>query len=571
MVIDNQGAREGIGSRFFTVSNGAGRGDGGSGGERDRARRSPTAEAIAAAPLGRGGLVLGRRGWDLAAPWRPFAAGRVGPRGRAQRRGQSRRVARSAAGGARTRGTCARATGSAPLPIGSHLDATTGVFTWAPGVGFVGAYDFVFVRWTGRAAVARQRGARSSWRRRAAARSAPQVVIDTPRSQQDVGQPFVLGGWAADLNAAHGHGDRDAARVGVSAGRRAAGVPRRDDATAARGRTSRRCTATSSATSGFGLVGPGTDARELRPRGVRVEHGARGLRAGEGGARDGAVVDASCDRWCQRCNSRPAVQLARLSGGRHMTRTIALAASLVALLVGVASPSSARAVGARRFQSGREQLRPRPSGTGRREDSGRRRFHDTRGRRQHAPRAHRAAQSRRLARRGVQSGRERLSVLAWPSSPTGRSWSGGVFTTTGRRGTRHDGAQFLARLHPDGTLDATFSPGANDAVLTLAVQPDGKILVGGWFTRLGRRGDRHDPAQPYRAAPSRWLARYHLQSGSGRSRPEVAVQPDGRILVGGWFATLGGGGDRREHGLGGSIPTARSTPRSTLARATSTG
>ena len=33
-----------------------------------------------------------------------------------------------------------------------------------------------------------------------------QVVIDTPRSQQDVGQPFMLAGWAADLDAATGTG-----------------------------------------------------------------------------------------------------------------------------------------------------------------------------------------------------------------------------------------------------------------------------------------------------------------------------------------------------------------------------
>ncbi len=29
----------------------------------------------------------------------------------------------------------------------------------------------------------------------------PQVVIDAPRAQQDVAQPFMLGGWAADLGA----------------------------------------------------------------------------------------------------------------------------------------------------------------------------------------------------------------------------------------------------------------------------------------------------------------------------------------------------------------------------------
>ncbi len=33
-----------------------------------------------------------------------------------------------------------------------------------------------------------------------------QVAIDTPRAQQDVGQPFLLAGWAADLDAATGTG-----------------------------------------------------------------------------------------------------------------------------------------------------------------------------------------------------------------------------------------------------------------------------------------------------------------------------------------------------------------------------
>ena len=34
----------------------------------------------------------------------------------------------------------------------------------------------------------------------------PQVVIDTPTPQQAVGQPFALGGWAADLDAPGGNG-----------------------------------------------------------------------------------------------------------------------------------------------------------------------------------------------------------------------------------------------------------------------------------------------------------------------------------------------------------------------------
>jgi len=36
---------------------------------------------------------------------------------------------------------------------------------------------------------------------------------------------------------------------------------------------------------------------------------------------------------------------------------------------------------------------------------------------------------------------------------------------------------YIARLKTDGTLDTTFNPNADDAVYTLAVQPDGGILV----------------------------------------------------------------------------------------------
>jgi hypothetical protein len=33
-----------------------------------------------------------------------------------------------------------------PLPIGSTLDRTSGTFSWQPGPGFVGRYEFVFLR-----------------------------------------------------------------------------------------------------------------------------------------------------------------------------------------------------------------------------------------------------------------------------------------------------------------------------------------------------------------------------------------------------------------------------------------
>src|SRR4051812_7989737 len=37
----------------------------------------------------------------------------------------------------------------------------------------------------------------------------------------------------------------------------------------------------------------------------------------------------------------------------------------------------------------------------------------------------------------------------------------------------------IARLNPDGTVDAVFNPNANSAVNSIAVQADGKVLVGG--------------------------------------------------------------------------------------------
>ena len=35
-----------------------------------------------------------------------------------------------------------------PLPIGSTLDPKTGIFSWQPGPGFIGDYEFVFVKKT---------------------------------------------------------------------------------------------------------------------------------------------------------------------------------------------------------------------------------------------------------------------------------------------------------------------------------------------------------------------------------------------------------------------------------------
>jgi hypothetical protein len=81
----------------------------------------------------------------------------------------------------------------------------TGVFTWAPGVGFVHDYDLVFVQWADGRAVSR-REVRITLGPKQSNRVGMQVVIDTPAPNAEVDRSFLVGGWALDLDAAVGTG-----------------------------------------------------------------------------------------------------------------------------------------------------------------------------------------------------------------------------------------------------------------------------------------------------------------------------------------------------------------------------
>src|SRR5690606_38862607 len=41
---------------------------------------------------------------------------------------------------------------------------------------------------------------------------------------------------------------------------------------------------------------------------------------------------------------------------------------------------------------------------------------------------------------------------------------------------------FILRLNVDGSLDEDYNPNANDNIIAMALQPDGRLLVGGSFT-----------------------------------------------------------------------------------------
>jgi uncharacterized delta-60 repeat protein len=109
----------------------------------------------------------------------------------------------------------------------------------------------------------------------------------------------------------------------------------------------------------------------------------------------------------------------------------------------------------------------------------------------------------------------------------GRILLGGTFTRAG--GRPRPG---LARFYPDGTVDETFLPAITPGVSCIAILPDGKVLAGGPFISAGgtprylvrlREDGSLDPG--FQALPNE--AVYCL-----------ALQPDGKILAGGRFTSM---------------------------------
>ncbi|MBW6497733.1 MAG: delta-60 repeat domain-containing protein [Bacteroidales bacterium] len=97
----------------------------------------------------------------------------------------------------------------------------------------------------------------------------------------------------------------------------------------------------------------------------------------------------------------------------------------------------------------------------------------------------------------------------------------------------------FARLNPDGSLDETFNigPGANGSGYAVLVQPDGKILVGGNFSAFNGQ----DVNLITRLNPDGSFDESFNHTGGGNNAIlSMTIQPDGRIVVGGAFTEMGG-------------------------------
>jgi uncharacterized delta-60 repeat protein len=129
-----------------------------------------------------------------------------------------------------------------------------------------------------------------------------------------------------------------------------------------------------------------------------------------------------------------------------------------------------------------------------------------------------------------------LNGVLWASAiqSDGKILIGGFFTSYNGKERVN-----IARVYTDGSLDTTFNPGTgtNDGVESIVPQADGKILVGGWF-------------KSYNGVTRGGLARLHsdgsldttLKSDPGFNGAveHIAVQADGKIILCGDFMTYNG-------------------------------
>jgi uncharacterized delta-60 repeat protein len=124
--------------------------------------------------------------------------------------------------------------------------------------------------------------------------------------------------------------------------------------------------------------------------------------------------------------------------------------------------------------------------------------------------------------------------------PDGKIIIAGGFTSyNGDASVSH----FLMRLNADGTRDLSFNPGGvgpDLAVAAVAIQPDGKILIGGAFTSYNGDAAASDRIMRLNADGTRDATFNSGGAGASGTVDAIALQSDGKILIGGFFSAYNG-------------------------------
>jgi uncharacterized delta-60 repeat protein len=124
--------------------------------------------------------------------------------------------------------------------------------------------------------------------------------------------------------------------------------------------------------------------------------------------------------------------------------------------------------------------------------------------------------------------------------PDGKILLAGIFTEF-----RPNGAptatprERLARIHPDGTLDESFSAGVNDTLNSVAVDPAGNILVAGSFSSVKSTGSSTSvPANRVARLDSSGMLDTSFNPNPNSQVTALIIQPDGKIVISGFFSAL---------------------------------
>jgi len=132
------------------------------------------------------------------------------------------------------------------------------------------------------------------------------------------------------------------------------------------------------------------------------------------------------------------------------------------------------------------------------------------------------------------------SVRSIALQPDGKVIIGGGFHSV--NGTNRNG---IARLDANGSLDASFNPGTgighwSVSVSSVVVQLDGKVLIGGWFSEID--GVSRNGIARLNANGS---LDHSFNPGTGvYSVSSLALQADGKVLFGGYITLFSGGSAR---------------------------
>jgi len=119
------------------------------------------------------------------------------------------------------------------------------------------------------------------------------------------------------------------------------------------------------------------------------------------------------------------------------------------------------------------------------------------------------------------------TVFALASQADGSILAGGDFVAFDGYVRKH-----LVRLSAEGLVDSTFNPNFGDSVRTILVQDDGKILVGGVFTNVNGQNFNHLVRLNSDGSIDNT---FKIGVGLNDTVLALALNPQGKILVGGEF------------------------------------